>query len=351
MSDNRAAFANYPINHDASHFQKMPAEENAEHFQDHGGLFLWGKAGDVDLFFGATMYHIGGRKWGFDDGAFNQSFLLITPNGKGDRTMQDNAFVSNRMDPMRRFEFKETAAEDRVVWQAGDREMSFTAPTWNVRGEHFGIDLDLEFTALGAPVPYHGDWEGLVERGVGGNEVLCRGHGTCTHGGTTYEIQNGWGVRERTFLGKNFDVPALLGTGGGYLWSWTFAEEVKVFYFSQEGSGHHAGRVFLKDKLIDFTGEQTTAEVLETWTDPLTHETKATRMRVTMKSDQGKLELEINTWRRMIFGFHLLEAYTTHTGKAGRATGKFTLPDGTILRIDDEICYMEHGFATPNIAA
>jgi hypothetical protein len=351
MSNIDSAFDSYPPQHDASHVQKLPAEDNAEHFQDHGGLFLWGKAGDVDLFLGCTMYHLGGRKWGFADGAFNQSVLLVTPNGKDDRTMRDNAFVSNRMDPMKRFPFAETVTDERVVWQAGNREMRFEAPTWEVRGEHFGLDLQMKFTALGAPVPYHGDWEGLVERGVGGNEVLCRGEGSCTYKGKQYVIENGWGVRERTFLGKNFDVPALLGTGAGYLWSWVFAEQVQVFYFSQGGSGHHAGRVFLHDKLIDFTGEQTAVEVLETWTDPLTHETKATRMRISMKSEQGELELEINTWRRMIFGFHLLEAYTTHTGKAGRATGKFTLPDGTALPIDDELCYMEHGFATPNEAA
>jgi hypothetical protein len=53
----------------------------------------------------------------------------------------------------------------------------------------------------------------------------------------------------------------------------------------------------------------------------------------------------------MIFGFHLLEAYTTHTGKAGRANGRFVLPDGEVIPIADEVCYMEHGFTTPNIAA
>lgn len=351
MSDIESSFGGYSIRDDASHYEKMPEADNAEHFQDHAGLFLWGTAGDVDLFFGGTMYHIGGRKWGFDDAAFNQSFLLITPNGSNDRGMVDNEFVSNRMDPIRRFDFKETVDDKRVVWQAGNRELIFQAPTWTLRGEHFGVEVDVRLTALGKPVDYHGDWAGMVERGVAGNEVLCRGEGTCTYGGTTHTLETGWGVRERTFLGKNFDVPSLLGTGAGYLWSWTFSEDIKVFYFSQGGSGHHAGRVFLKDRIIDFGGEQTTAEVLDTWTDPLTHETKATRMLITMQSEQGDLELEIKTWRRMVFGFHLVGAYTTHTGKTGRANGRFALPDGTAIPIDDELCYVEHGFATPIIAA
>lgn len=347
----QSAFDHYPFSDDGSHYQKLPAEDNAEHFQDHAGLFLWGTAGEFDLFFGATLYHVGGRKWGFESGAFNQSFLLITPNSKSGREMGNNTFIANRMDPMRRFDFKETIHEDRVTWQAGNRVMTFSAPTWEVRGEHFGIDLDIKFTADGAPAPYHGDWAGFVERKVGGNEVICKGEGSCTYNGKTYTIENGFGVRERTCLGRNFDVPSLLGVGQGYLWSWTFAPAIKIFYFEQGGSGHHAGRVFLNDGKIDFSSEQTHSEVLEVWTDPLTHEQRATRMRITMKSDQGELEYEIHTWRRMIFGFHLLEAYTTHTGKAGRASGRFTYPDGRVIVIDDEIAYMEHGFPTPNIAA
>src|ERR1700739_1175000 len=104
MSDIASSTGDSPIRDDTSHYQKMPEADNAQHCQDHAGLFLWGKAGDVDLFFGGTTYHVGGRKWGFDEGAFNQSFLLVTPNGRKDRTMVDNAFVSNRMDPMRRFD-------------------------------------------------------------------------------------------------------------------------------------------------------------------------------------------------------------------------------------------------------
>jgi hypothetical protein len=46
-----------------------------------------------------------------------------------------------------------------------------------------------------------------------------------------------------------------------------------------------------------------------------------------------------------------LEACTTPTGKAGRANGRFSLPDGTAIPIADEVCYVEHGFTTPNIAA
>jgi hypothetical protein len=351
MSDIDSSFGDYAVRDDASHHQKMPEADNAQHFQDHAGVFLWGKAGDVDLFFGGTVYHVGGRKWGFDEGAFNQSFLLITPNGRKDRTMVDNEFVSNRMDPIRRFDFTETVDDECVVWRAGQRELISQAPAWALRGEHFGVDLDVRLTAVGPPVDYHGDWAGMVDRGVAGNEVLCRGEGTCTYGGTTYSLDTGWGVRERTFLGKNFDVPSLLGTGSGYLWSWTFSEDVKVFYFSQGGSGHHAGRVFLTDRIIDFGPEQTTAEVLDTWTDPLTHETKPIRMSIRMQSGQGTLELEINTWRRMVFGFHLVGGYTTHTGKTGRARGRFVPPVGTEILIDDELCYIEHGFATPISAA
>lgn len=344
-------FGDYPITDDASHVRRLPAEDNAEHFQDHTGLFLWGTAGDVDLFFGNTMYYVGGRKWGFEEGALNQSFLLIVPNGKDNRKMENTPFIANRMDPLRRFDFVENKTEKEVTWQAGNRIVTFAAPTWKVKGEHFGCDLDITFTAEGPPIPYHGEWANLEKHKVAGNEVLCHGEGTCIYGGKTYKIENGFGVRERTFLGRNLSVPELLGVSQGYMWGWTFTRDLKVFFFKQGASGHEAGRVFLKGRTIDFTGEQTTLEVLEEWTDPLTHDTGPVRTRLNMKSDQGELELELHVWRRMIFGFHLLEAYTTHTGKQGRASGKFTFPDGREILIDDQICYMEHGYPTPSIAA
>jgi hypothetical protein len=349
MTDNTAHTVSDRLRAEASHFQKLPQAQNAEHFQDHVGISIWGKAGDVDIFFGATMYHVGGRKWGFDDAALNQTYLLITPTG--DRTMGNNAFVANRMDPVSRFDFRETVEHDKVTWTAGNREVTFSPPVWEVRGEHFGVDLDLKLTGIGDPVPYHGTWDGLVEHGVAGNEVLCQAQGSCTYNGKTYTLDSGWGVRERTCLGYQHDVPSLLGTGSGYFWSWTFSEDIKVFYFSQGGSGHSAGRVFLDDRIIDFEPQQTVSEALESWTDPLTHETQVTRMRIGMKSDQGELELEVNTWSRLLFGFHLLEAYTTHTGKCGRAKGQFTFPDGRVISIDESLCYIEHGFATPMVAA
>jgi hypothetical protein len=62
------------------------------------------------------MYQVGGRKWGFDDAALNQTYFLITPIG--DRTMANDAFVANRMDP------------DNVAWKAGNREVTFSPPVW-----------------------------------------------------------------------------------------------------------------------------------------------------------------------------------------------------------------------------
>jgi hypothetical protein len=337
------------VRDEASHYQELPAAQNQEHFQDHVGISIWGKAGEVDIFFGATLYHVGGRKWGFADGALNQTYLLITPTGE--RVMTNNDFVANRMDPIRRFDFAETVQSDRVIWQAGNREVTFNPPVWEVRGEHFGVDLDLRLTGIGEPVPYHGNWDGLVAHGVAGNEVLCKAAGSCSYKGKTYVLEDGWGVRERTCLGHKHDVPSLLGTGSGYFWSWTFSDDIKIFYFSQGGSGHAAGRVFLLDRMIDFDPQHTVSEALETWTDPLTHETQVTKMRIGMKSEQGELELEVHTWSRLVFGFHLLEAYTTHTGKCGRARGRFTFPDGRVIPIEESLAYIEHGFATPLVAA
>jgi hypothetical protein len=337
------------VEDESSQAHRLPREGNAEHFHEHSGLNIWGKAGDEDLFFGSTMYRVGGRKWGIADGAFNQTYLLVTPTR--DRVMKSNPFVSHRVDPIRHFAFDEIVESDRVKWKIGNRRLVARPPVWEINGEHHGVDLDLTLTAVHDPVSHHGSWEGLIQRGTAGDEVLCHAEGTCTYRGKTYELREGFGVRDKSCFGAKFDVLSLLGAGGGYSWSWIFGDELTVFYFSQTGSGHSAGRVFLEDRLIDFNGQQTAATILDTWTDPLTHDSQATRMRITMKLDEGDLDVEVNTWSRVVFGLHLAEGYTTHTGKCGRAKGRFIFPDRRVIPIDENLAYIEHGFATPLAAA
>lgn len=330
---------------EASHFQDLPAGHAEAHFQDHVGIGVFGKAGDKDILFVCTIYHVGGREWGLRDGAVMQTNLLVSPTDV--RTMGDNRYVANRLDPIASFDnFAITQTADAVTWRAGAREIECRPPQWRVRGEHLGVDVDLVITGIGEPVPYHGTWDQLAKVGVAGNEQLGRATGRISYQGTTYTLDEGWAVRERTCLGSGFDVPSLLGAKEGYLWGWVFSEDLKVFCFAQGGSGHFAARVFHAGGVIDFGAEHSTVEPLASWTDPQTRATQVTAWRIRMESGAGKLEFEARTWSRYLFGFHLAKGYTTHCGALGRANGRFEFPDGRVVPIEERIAYFEQGFAT-----
>lgn len=330
---------------EAEHFQELPPGHLETHFQDHIGLGIFGKSGDKDILFVCTIYHVGGSDWGIADGAVMQTDLVISPTDA--REMRNNPFVANRMAPIKSFaNFSVDWSGEAVTWRAGNREIICQPPYWRVKGEHMGIDVDIRISGQGKSIPYHGTWDQLPVCGVAGNEQLGKATGCITYQGETFVLDEGWAVRERTCLGKGFDVPSLLGAKEGYLWGWVFSEDIKVFCFAQSGSGHFAARVFHQDGIIDFGAEHSQVIPLNSWTDPLTRATQTTGWRLRMHSDQGTLEFEAHTWSRYLFGFHLVKGYTTHTGALGRASGRFVFPDGRTIAIDDRIAYFEQGFAT-----
>jgi hypothetical protein len=345
MKDNKPPSSDVQLTDELSHFQELPEDQLREHFQDHIGMGIFGKAGDKDILLVNTIYHVGGRLWGIEDGALIQTNLVVSSTG--DRVMKNNEFVANRLDPLGHFDNFEVVQEaDKVIWKAGNRQVICRPPYWDLKGEHLGVDIDIKISGIGTSIPYHGSWGDLATTGVAGNEQLAKAEGNLTYNGETYNLDEGWAVRERTCLGKGWDVPSLMGSAG-YIWGWCFSEALKVFCFAQEGSGHFAGRVYLEDRMIDFSADDTVVEPLASWIDPLTHATQPTSWHITMRSDAGSLELNVDTWSRYLFGFHLLEGYTTHHGALGRASGRYVFPDGHVISIDDCISYFEQGFATP----
>jgi len=346
MTDSQRASSDVQLADEFSHFQELPKDHLSEHFQDHLGIGIMGRAGDKDVFLGCTIYHVGGRLWGMEDGALIQTNVVLSPTD--DRLMKNNDFIANRMDPLGHFDNFEAVREaNKVVWKAGDRQIICYPPYWELKGEHLGVDINMKLSGIGKSIPYHGIWQDLATNGVAGNEQLAKAEGSFTCNGETYTLDEGWAVRERTCLGRGWDVPSLLGSAEGYIWGWCFSDAVKVFCFAQGGSGHFAGRVYLEDGMIEFGADDTVVEPLASWIDPLTRATYPTGWRITMRSNAGSLELNVDTWSRYLFGFHLLESYTTHHGALGRASGRYVLPDGAVISIDDCISYFEQGFATP----
>jgi hypothetical protein len=346
MKKQREATSNVQLSDEMGHAHELPKDHLGEHFQDHIAIAVFGKIGDNDVLVVGSIYHVGGRLWGIDDGAVQQTNLIIAPSDQ--RTMKNNDFVGNRMDPMKSYgNFQVVQEPTRVIWKAGNRQIICRSPYWELKGEHMGVDVDLTIGGIGQAIPYHGPWTGLATTGVAGNEHLGWAEGTFTFRGKTYTLDEGWAVRERTCMGKGWDVLSLLGYVKGYLWGWCFSESIKIFCFAQPESNHFSGRVYTSDQAIDFGKDEITVEPLESWKDPLTDVTHPTRWNIKMNSGKGTVEMNVNTWARALFGFHLTSGYTTHHCALGRTNGRFVFPDGHSIPIEDSLSYFEQGKATP----
>jgi hypothetical protein len=182
MRDDRPASSDVELDDEFSHYQELPEDQLREHFTDHIGIGIWGRAGDKDVYIGDTIYHVGGRLWGIDAGAVIQTNLLFSPTD--DRVMKNNDFLANRMDPLRHFDNLEVIREsDKVIWKAANRETICYPPYWEIKGEHFGLDLDIKVSGIGDSVPHLGTWQDFTANGVAGNEQLGTAEGSFTYNG------------------------------------------------------------------------------------------------------------------------------------------------------------------------
>lgn len=329
-----------------SHMQELPQGELKEHFQDHIGIGVFGRAGDFDVMVVGTIYRVGGDVWGIKDGCLLQTNMIACL--PGDREMEDTPFVGNRNDPANVYtDFSVTHEDDQVVWSAGNRQIICRPPIWELKGNHMGVDIDIRLTGTGKSMPYHGPWNQLNETGIAGNEQLGRAEGQFTYNGNTYTLTKGWAVRERSCLGAGKDVMSLLGSVSGYIWGWCFSERASIFCYAQRGGGGYAARIFAQGAVIDLTRADN--KIIETshWIDPLTQKRHATAWTIHMEDEEGVLEMEVNTWSRCLFGFHQRDGYSSHHGALGRCTGSFISRTGERYEFDDTTAYFEQGCATP----
>src|ERR1039458_6075010 len=183
--DNERASSDVPLTDELSHFQELPEDQLREHFMDHLGIGIFGKAGDKDLALIDVIYHVGGRLWGNEDTALIETGLLLS--SAHDRVMKNNDFVGHRLEPLVHFDNFEVVQEaDKVIWKAGNRQIICDPPYWELKGEHLGVDIDIRVCGIGKSIPYHGTWDGLATSGVAGNEQLGRAEGSITYDGETY---------------------------------------------------------------------------------------------------------------------------------------------------------------------
>lgn len=328
-----------------SHTEVLSAADRAEHFQDHIGIGVFGRCGDLDILVTSTIYHVGGRVWSVQDAALLQTNFLV--NDSSNRTMTDNAFVGNRLDPVSAFTNFEIKSEgDSVIWCAGNRQTICKPPFWEIKGEHLGVDIDIRLRGIGKALPYRGAWDQLSTSGIAGNELLAKAEGQVSYQGKTYVLDEAWAVRERMCLGVNKDVISLLSHTPGYLWGWVFSENFKMFCHAVGDTGTYAARVYLGDAIEEFGPDEVVIKPLKYWNDPISNVSYPVRWHIEINSSRGELVMEAGIWSRCLFGFYQLKGFSLHMGALGRASGKFRGQDGKLLLLNDITAYFDQGKAT-----
>jgi hypothetical protein len=331
------------------HHEQMSVDDRKVHWHDQSAFGFFGKAGDVDFFLCHGFYHVGGSLWGLGEGESTcviQTNFLVTANEH--RDMRDTPQVSTRMDPIAGHPMHITSDANSCTWAAGNRRVVRRGDTWIITGEHAGVDLDIVATAVGEAEYYKGPWSNVETVGIAGNSQLCHASGTFAHGGRTYTITDGWATRERALFGNGWDVVSNLNrtTSRNYFWTWVFSDDLQMFFYEQAGSNGAAANVYFKDgSIIHFSEAQTEAVITKRWVDPLVRENMATALEILMESEHGKLTLDVRSWARSLFGFHLQNGYTVHSGAIGRANGSFVKPDGTVIPVAEATNYIEQGYA------
>lgn len=320
---------------------------------DYISILVVGKSEGNDISLIVGIYHIGGKVWGITDGAVQNTVLMITPSNQS--TMRNNAFISNRIDPIKSYDnFRLVQEPDRVVWEAGNRQIVSRPPYWEIKGENNGVILDLTVGGLGDAFPYHGaTWAELPTKGIAGYEQVAWATGTITAEGKTYTLEDGWAVRERSCMGKGWDLLSLLPASTsdtlstGYFWGWCFAESIKVFCFAEPDVGHCSGRVFIGNEMILYGDGEVVAEPLEFWNDPLTKSILPVCWQVNMKSAGGTVEMVIDLRARAVTGYHLAQGYLILFPAMGRCNGRFVYPDGRSIPIEDAQAYLDRFTTIP----
>lgn len=329
-----------------SHLGELSEDDLAEHFQDHLGIGVFGRAGGKDILVTSTLYHVGGRVWSLAEaGIIHTNFILADP---ANRKMHNNEFVGNRFDPIAAAnDFGIERRDGAVIWRIGDRQTICRPPHWEIKGEHLGVNVDIRLTAIGKALPYRGAWEKLAETKIAGNELLARAEGTVTYDGETHVLEDAWAVRERMCLGPGRDVISLLSNTPGYLWGWVFSDAFKMFCHAVGDTGKYAARVYVGDDITEFGPDETFIEALEHWTDPASNVTYPVRWRIEVRSDDATLNLETGVWSRCLFGFYQRHGFSLHMGALGRASGKYVSDVSGEILIDDVTAYFDQGKATP----
>jgi len=310
---------------------------------ENAGFVVLARTDDTDLLLWTAVYAISGRgagQWVVPDGRL-QGTLLLTVPARSSEPLHDNDFARAGMhfsEILAPADHEIVLGPDEAEWRVGARRYIWSPPRWLVRGEHAGVDLDLELVATGAAQWRWGPFESIGEADSGGYEVGVAANGTVTAGGRTHRIVDAPGLHERPAVGETRDVVRELHGGAEFTSIQFFTDTLKVTLARHSGRDIRMGTVELGDGVLTFAPMlaqgSASFDILERWADPRSGLHVPSAWHVCLVSAEAVLDVRILARARGYFHSLTSNGVMIVMWLLARADGTFRLADGTIHPID-----------------
>lgn len=243
---------------------------------ENNGWMIWNRNGSEELLAWVSPYRLvgglPGSIYSVDDVALSQTLVLEgTFEGERRSRMDINPFLCvgyDLGDHMPGAAIETEISEDRAIWRVGAREFGAAPPKWWVRGGHAGVDVDIEFEAMG-PASWLADQSKTVEQSEERwHLVTARARGTMSFRGRTVEI-DGYACHERhVHCGGRYNPLETLSSRG-VTWHSASHENNQVLLFSRPTLGRFWGKVVLDGTAHDFNAPEHACRIeeIDFWID------------------------------------------------------------------------------------
>jgi hypothetical protein len=239
------------------------------------------------------------------DTALSQTLALRAPSGLAGGRMENGSFLQvgyDLGDHLPGDELHVKVGAEAATWSVGSRRFVAAPPLWQVQGEHAGVYVDLEMSAMGPPMWITDpslDIETTMERWF----VQCaRARGQVRFAGKEYQI-DGYASHERhVHCGTRYDPPKLLD-GRGVTWHSGSGRDVQLIALSRPSLGLSWARLVFDDEVYDFNSPNDRKEIEETdhWIDPESRLRVPSAWRCHFEGRSGSLEVTARAHRRAYY--------------------------------------------------
>jgi hypothetical protein len=327
----------------------VPDNYTEDLFNDFGYVVRAKTDSDEDLLLWLFMY----RQIGTDtviDCDISQSALLVTNFSDPEKGVMHNTPYINKgqnVDDLYApgaLQFKITKEE--ATWSLDGRELSSSPPYYKARGEHAGIEVNLDFVQWSDIFYQIGPFSEVNSTGGGaGGLVHLKANGTVTANNITYTISEGYAIHERIITAGV--VPARLQYMGGRGSPW-FNSWGKEFSFwtmgTDVGNNTESIQMFINiDNQTIIVEEPLYAQInaLENWFDPKTNQINPRKWKITAITELGTLDATVSAYGRYYYtwirrgGTILVHSYIADT------VATFTRKDGTVVS-ENQVSMVEY---------